>query len=169
MQKMINDLLIYSLLTTRGKDFGEVDCQIILDQVLMNLKVAIDEKGVNITHDPLPTVTADFSQMLQLFQNLISNSIKYRSQNNPKIHISVQKRQKRDKEWLFIVEDDGIGIDPKYAEQIFMIFQRLHRAEYPGIGMGLAICKKIVERHGGRIWMDSQPGRGSKFYFSIPE
>jgi PAS domain S-box-containing protein len=169
MQKMINDLLIYSRLTTRGKDFGEVDCQIILDQVLMNLKVAIDENGVNITHDPLPTVTADFSQLLQLFQNLISNSIKYRSQNKPNIHISVQKRQKRDKEWLFIVEDNGIGIDPKYAEQIFMIFQRLHRAEYPGTGMGLAICRKIVERHGGRIWMDSQPGRGSKFYFTIPE
>jgi PAS domain S-box-containing protein len=169
MQRMVNDLLIYSRLTTRGKDFGEVDCQIILDQVVMNLKVAIEENGVNITHDPLPKLTADYSQLLQLFQNLVSNAIKYRSQNNPKIHISVQKRQKRDKEWLFIVEDNGIGIDPTYAEQIFMIFQRLHRAEYPGTGMGLAICKKIVERHGGRIWMDSQPGRGSKFYFTIPE
>jgi PAS domain S-box-containing protein len=166
MQKMIRGLLTYSRLATRDKRLDQVDCQKVLDQVLMNLKVAVDEGGVKITHDPQPVLNADYSQLLQLFQNLISNAIKYRSQYNPKIHISAKKK---DKEWLFIVEDNGIGIDPKYADQIFMIFQRLHRAEYPGTGMGLAICKKVVERHNGRIWMHSKPGRGSKFYFTIPE
>lgn len=166
MQKMIRDLLTYSRLTTREKDLVEVDCQRILDQVLMNLKVAVDEGGIKITYDPLPVLIADYSQLLQLFQNLISNAIKYHCRDNPQIHISAQKK---DKGWLFIVEDNGIGIDPKYADHIFMIFQRLHRTEYPGTGMGLAICKKVVERHGGRIWMHSKPGRGSKFYFTIPE
>jgi light-regulated signal transduction histidine kinase (bacteriophytochrome) len=166
MQQMINELLTYSRLTTQEKDLEEVDCQILLDQVLMNLKVAVEESGVTITNDPLPVLTADYSQLLQLFQNLISNALKYRGQDNPTIHVSAHKR---DNEWLFAVDDNGIGIDPKYDKHIFMIFQRLHRTEYPGTGMGLAICKKVVERHGGHIWMDSKPGGGSKFYFTLPE
>ncbi len=166
MQTMINELLTYSRLTTRENQLEDVDCQKILDQVLMNLKVAIDESGAEITTDHLPVVTADYSQLLQLFQNLISNSLKYRGQDKPKIHISAQKEYKK---WLFAVEDNGIGIDPNNTEQIFMIFKRLHRAEYHGTGMGLAICKKIVERHGGRMWVDSKIGEGSKFYFTIPE
>lgn len=165
MQKMINELLAYSRLSTREKELEDVDCQKVMDQVLMNLKVAIEESKAEITNDSLPLLTADYSQLLQLFQNLISNAIKYRSHQDPKIHISASKK---DKEWSFSVGDNGIGIDPKYQKRIFMIFQRLHRAEYPGTGMGLAICKKIVERHGGRMWVDSKLGEGSKFCFTIP-
>jgi PAS domain S-box-containing protein len=166
MKKMIRDLLTYSRLTTREKDLAEVDCQRILDQVLMNLKVGIEESKVTITNDPLPVLIADYSQLSHLFQNLISNAIKYRGQDNLKIHISAQKE---DNEWLFTVEDNGMGIDPKYTERIFTIFQRLHGMECPGTGMGLAICKKVVERHDGHIWVDSEVGKGSKFHFTIPD
>jgi PAS domain S-box-containing protein len=165
MQRMINDLLAYSRVGTRGKPFEPTDCQAVLDQVLANLKVAIEESSAMITHDPLPMVMADESQMAQLFQNLINNAIKFRGEASPRVHISAEQKEK---DWVFSVRDNGIGIDPQYHERIFMIFQRLHdRGEYPGTGMGLAICKKIVERHGGRIWVESELGKGSIFYFTI--
>ena len=166
MQRMISDLLAYSRVGTRGKDFEPTDCQALIDQALANLQAAIEESGAVITHEPLPTVIADASQLAQLFQNLIGNAIKFRGEEPPRVHISA--KQKGD-EWVFSVRDNGIGIDPQYAERIFVIFQRLHRRdEYPGTGIGLAICKKIVERHGGRIWVESEPGKGSTFYFTIP-
>jgi len=165
LQRMINDLLAYSRVGTRGKPFQPTDCQAVLNQVLANLKVAIEESSAVITQDPLPMVMADESQMTQLFQNLINNAIKFRGKASPRVHISVEPKET---EWVFSVRDNGIGIDPQYYERIFMLFQSLHsREEYPGTGMGLAICKKIVERHGGRIWVESEPGKGSTFYFTI--
>ncbi len=165
MQTLINDLLTYSRLETRGKTFEPANCQAILDDVLVTLQVTIEESGAIITHGPLPTVQADRIQLFQLFQNLIGNAIKFRGDKPPLIHIEAKPQQKR---WLFSVRDNGIGIEPQYMERIFVIFQRLHsRDKYPGTGIGLAICKKIVERHGGRIWVESQPGKGSTFYFII--
>jgi PAS domain S-box-containing protein len=168
MQKMINDLLSYSRVETRGKPFEAVGCTAILNQALTNLRMAIEETGAMITQDPLPTVMGDESQLVQLFQNLIDNAIKFRREEEPpRIHISAEDRGN---DWFFSVKDNGIGIDPQYNERIFIIFQRLHRREeYPGTGIGLTICKKIVERHGGRVWVDSQPGNGSTFYFTIPK
>lgn len=166
MQKLINDLLSYSRVSTRSQSFELVDCSAVVDNVLANLKVAIEESGAIITYDSLPQVMADATQLRQLFQNLIGNAIKFRNQLSPQIHIGVE--QTNDK-WLFSVRDNGIGIESEYIERIFIIFQRLHsRAEYPGTGIGLAICKKIVERHGGRLWVESEPGIGSTFYFIIP-
>ena len=166
MKKLINDLLAYSRVGTRGKDFKATNCKTVLDRVLDNLQLAIEDSGSVITHDSLPMVLADDLQLMQLFQNLISNAIKFRAKTTPKIHISAKKNNK---EWLFSVRDNGIGIDMQYAERIFGVFQRLHgRGEYTGTGIGLAICKKIVERHGGRIWLNSLPGRGSTFYFTMP-
>jgi len=166
MQQMINDLLAYSRVHTRGRPFEPTDCQAALDRALANLQMAIQESGASITHAPLPTVMADASQLAQLFQNLIGNAIKFRSEAPPRIHIGAQRR---DSEWLLSVHDNGIGIAPQYHERIFVIFQRLHsREEYPGTGIGLAICKRIVERHGGRIWVESEPGKGSTFYFTLP-
>ena len=119
-----------------------------------------------MTHDPLPTVMADERQILHLLQNLLSNAIKFRGPEPPRVHLSAERR---DSDWLFSVRDNGIGIDPQYAERIFVIFQRLHtNAEYPGTGIGLSLCKKIVERHGGRIWMESQLGQGATFFFTLP-
>lgn len=166
MQKLINDLLTYSRLSTHGNDYQSTDCEAVLDFVLTNLQIAIEESGTVVTHDPLPTVMADNSQLGQLFQNLISNAIKFRGEEPPRIHISAEQREK---EWVFSVSDNGIGIDPKSVRRIFEIFQRLHgRVEYPGTGIGLAICKKIVECHGGRIWVESEPEAGAIFYFTIP-
>jgi PAS domain S-box-containing protein len=166
MQALINALLSYSRVGTRGKPFEPTDCAIILDRVLVNLKVAIEESDAVVTHDPLPTVMADGVQLTQVFQNLIANAIKFHGERRPEVHIGAQHT---DAEWLLSVRDNGIGIDPQHYERIFVIFQRLHsREEYPGAGIGLAICKKIVERHGGRIWVESQPGAGSTFYFTIP-
>ncbi|MFH7029184.1 MAG: ATP-binding protein [Heteroscytonema crispum UTEX LB 1556] len=226
MQALINDLLSFSRVSTRAQPFVTVDCNLILERAIANLTIAIEESGVVITHDSLPEVIADATQLTQLFQNLIGNAIKFRSQLSPQIHISAVRGQGRqpDKgdgrgeqgrispppplspsppppnpnasppksrslgrlgseweplaphlplspsQWLFSVRDNGIGIEPQYAERIFVIFQRLHgRGKYPGTGIGLAICKKIVERHGGRIWVESEPGQGSIFYFTIPE
>ena len=167
MEKMINDLLSYSRVETRGKPFEAVGCTAILNQALTNLRMAIEETGAMITQDPLPTVMGAESQLVQLFQNLIDNAIKFRREEPPRIHISAEDRGN---DWFFSVKDNGIGIDPQYNERIFIIFQRLHRREeYPGTGIGLTICKKIVERHGGRVWVDSQPGNGSTFYFTIPK
>ncbi len=166
MQKLINDLLSYSRVSTRGQSFELVNCSAILNNVLANLKVAIEESGAIITYDSLPQIMADATQLRQLFQNLIGNAIKFRNQLPPKIHIGAGQT---DEKWLFSVRDNGIGIESEYIERIFTIFQRLHsRAEYPGTGIGLAICKKIVERHGGRLWVESEPGIGSTFYFIIP-
>jgi len=166
MQTLINDLLAYSRVGTRAKGLESTDCPAVLDQALANLKVAIEQSGAVVTHDPLPTVMADKLQLIQLFQNLIGNAIKFHVEEPPRIHVSAELKGN---EWVFSVRDNGIGIDPQYAERIFVIFQRLHtREEYPGTGIGLAICKKIVERRGGRIWVESQPGTGSTFYFTIP-
>jgi PAS domain S-box-containing protein len=166
MWRLINDLLTYSRVGAWGKEFEPIDCETVLDQSLNNLKVAIEENGAVVTHDPLPTVMADNPQLVQLFQNLIGNAIKFRGKEPPRIHASAGRNGSG---WIFSVRDNGIGIAPEYAERIFVIFQRLHgREEYPGTGIGLAICQKIVERHGGRIWVESEVGRGATFYFTLP-
>ncbi|MCP6762242.1 MAG: PAS domain-containing protein [Fischerella sp. CENA71] len=200
MQILINDLLSFSRVSTRGQPFGVVDCHSALQQAIANLKVAITETHAVITYDqPLPQLIADATQLAQLFQNLISNAIKFRSEQSPQIHIGVAKTDAGDAEsirrgdavnlstiipasphphitassspeWLFWVRDNGIGIEPQYGDRIFIIFQRLHtRDKYPGTGIGLAICKKIVERHGGQIWVESKLGQGTTFYFTIPD
>jgi PAS domain S-box-containing protein len=166
MQRLINDLLAYSRVGTCAKGFEPTDCTAVLDQALANLKAAIEKSGAAVIHDPLPTVMADNLQLIQLLQNLIGNAIKFHVEKPPRIHVAAEQKGN---EWVFSVRDNGIGIDPQYAERIFIIFQRLHtREEYPGTGIGLAICKKIVERGGGRIWVESQLGKGSTFYFTIP-
>ncbi len=168
MQRLINDLLLYSRVGTREKMFEPTDCRAVVEQVIRSLEPAIKETGAAITYGSLPVIMADTMQMEQLFQNLISNAIKFRSETPPEIHISAEKHH-NDK-WKFAVQDNGIGIEAEYAERIFIIFQRLHnRHQYSGTGIGLAVCKKIVERHNGRIWVDSQPGKGSTFYFTIPD
>jgi PAS domain S-box-containing protein len=166
MEGLIRDLLEYSQVDRKGKDFAPVNCSVALQEAINNLRSAIEESGAELSYDLLPTVIADFSHLSRLFQNLISNAIKFRSSESLKIRISA--RQKGD-EWIFSVRDNGIGIDPQFFERIFLIFQRLHTArEYEGTGLGLAICKKIVERHGGQIWVESAQGKGSTFYFTIP-
>lgn len=167
MKQLINDLLAYSRLSTQAKEFEPVDCQAILSQALINLGMAIEESGAVVTHDPLPTILGDSFQIGQLFQNLIGNAIKFRSDLPPRIHLSSKEKENKR---LFSVRDNGIGIEPEYNDRIFIIFQRLHgRGEYPGTGIGLAICRKIVERHGGTIWVESALGKGSTFYFTIPK
>jgi light-regulated signal transduction histidine kinase (bacteriophytochrome) len=166
MQRLISDLLAYSRVGTRGQPFEPVDGEAVFDQVMAGLQLAIEEQGASVTHDPLPTVVADGSQLAQLIHNLVSNAIKCHGEEPPRVHVSAALEGK---EWVFSVRDNGIGIDPHYFDRIFVIFQRLHgRQEYPGTGMGLAICKRIAQRHGGRIWVESQPGQGSTFYFTIP-
>ena len=166
MQKLIDDLLAYSRVGTRAKAFQPADCTAVFDRALANLKAAIETSGTVVTHGPLPAVVHDNLLLVQLFQNLIGNAIKFHVEKPPRIHVSAEQKGE---EWVFAVRDNGIGIDPQYAERIFTIFQRLHTGdEYPGTGIGLAICKKIVERRGGRIWVESQPGTGSTFYFTIP-
>ncbi|HEX9663351.1 MAG TPA: ATP-binding protein [Candidatus Binatia bacterium] len=167
MRVLINDLLTYSRVGTQGKIFAPTDCELILGQALVGLQVVIQESAARVTHDPLPTVMGDDVQLGQLFQNLIGNALKYRNGNAPAVHIGCQRR---DNDWLLSIRDNGIGIDPRFAEKIFVIFQRLHnREQYPGTGIGLAVCKRIVERHGGKIWVESEPGKGSTFYFTLPE
>ncbi len=132
-----------------------------------NLQTLIQESDAVITADPLPVVPTDAAQLTHVFQNLIANAIKFRSERTPEIQVSARRQ---DDAWLFWVRDNGIGIEPQYHERIFVIFQRLHtRTKYPGTGIGLAICKRIVERHGGKIWVESQPGQGSTFYFTLPD
>ncbi|MBE9005032.1 GAF domain-containing protein [Fortiea sp. LEGE XX443] len=209
MQSLINDLLNYSRVTTRGQPFVQVDCATILEQAIANLKLAIEDSHATITHDSLPVIKADRTQLTQVLQNLIGNAIKFRGKLPPRIHIGAVRKDELGEqgknillstqhsalstqhsalntqhsalstqhsalstpnEWLFSVSDNGIGLETQYAERIFVIFQRLHgRSKYPGTGIGLAICKKIIERHGGRIWVESQPGQGSIFYFTIPD
>ena len=166
MQNLIDDLLTFSRVTTQANEFELTDIEVILNRVLTNLSVSIKENSATITHGTLPEIMVDGTQMTQVLQNLINNALKFRSKDNPKIHISASQE---DKYWLFSVKDNGIGIDPKYSERIFEVFKRLHKKrDYPGTGIGLSICKKIVERHGGRIWVDSKLGEGSTFYFNIP-
>lgn len=167
MQQMINDLLTFSRVGTKGKPFKRTDLESIFDRVLANLSISARDCNASITHDPLPTVVADGLQMTQLFQNLVGNAIKFRSKDRPPvIHVSVKRL---DDSWEFAVSDNGIGIEPEYFNRIFIIFNRLHTIdEYPGSGIGLALCKKIVERHEGRIRVESRPGEGSTFSFTVP-
>ena len=167
MQQLINDLLTYSRVGTRGGEFVPTDCNAVVDRVISDLGAAIDEASAEVTRDDLPTISADPMQLGQLFQNLIGNAIKYYRDAPPRVHLSAEREGS---EWRFSVRDNGIGIDPRYSDRIFVIFQRLHgKGEYQGTGIGLSICKKIVERHGGRIWVESEPGKGSTFFFTIPE
>jgi len=166
MQRLIQDLLAYSHVGTKGKDLLETSSEAALQQALINLRGAIEEKGAIVTHDPLPSVLADETQLIQLFQNLVGNAIKYQKPGVPRVHISAAKNG--GKKWIFSVKDNGLGIDSQYLEKIFGMFQRLHkREEFAGTGIGLAICKKIVERHGGSISVESQPGHGSTFRFAL--
>ncbi len=166
MQRLIADLLAYSRIEANKTKFEQTECESLFSQVLHDLRLAIEECGAVVTHGCLPELKADRTQLGQLLQNLIGNAIKYRDSKPPEIHVGC----KRDgKEWLFSVKDNGIGIDRKYAERIFVIFQRLHtREQYSGTGIGLAICRRIVERHGGKIWVESDPGNGATFYFTLP-
>jgi PAS domain S-box-containing protein len=167
MQVLINDLLSYSRVGSREQDLQLVDCKKIVQNVLINLKMSIEQSDAIITYEPLPQVNADPSQLTQLFQNLISNAIKFRHKDPPQIHIGVQST---DGKWLFSVKDNGIGMEVQYLDRIFVIFQRLHgKTEYPGTGIGLAVCKKIIERHGGILWVESEPEHGSTFYFTLPD
>jgi signal transduction histidine kinase len=167
MQTLIRDLLAYSQVETKGKRFAPTNCAEVLEEALFCLHSAIEESGAEVTYDILPNVMADSSQLSRLFQNLIGNAIKFRGRDQPRIHIAAEHRESK---WVFSVRDNGIGIDPGDFDRIFVIFQRLHtREEYDGTGIGLSICKKIIERHGGKFWVESEPGRGSVFYFSIPD
>lgn len=167
MRDLINDLLAYSRVSTHASTLAPIDCNVALSDAMANLTVAIRESGARVTTDRLPTVIADRTQITQLLQNLLGNAIKFRATRAPEIHVGVERNSG---EWRFSVRDNGIGIDSQYSERIFKVFQRLHtRREYPGTGIGLAICKKIVERHGGRIWVTAQPDAGSTFHFTIPD
>ena len=166
MQNLIDDVLAYSKVDLQGANFTLIDANVALQQALTNLQGRIRSTHTEITCDPLPTILADPTQLMQMFQNLIGNAIKFRSERSLKVHI---KAERIEDAWLFSVEDNGIGIDPQFSDRIFVIFQRLHtRDEYPGTGMGLAICKKIAECHRGNIWVESDLNKGATFYFTIP-
>jgi light-regulated signal transduction histidine kinase (bacteriophytochrome) len=166
MQRLIQDLLAYSRVGTKGKELRDTSSEETLGQAIINLRGAIQDSGALVTHDPLPPVMADERQLIQLFQNLVGNAVKYQNPGVPKIHISAAKNG--GKQWIFSVQDNGLGIDSQYFDRIFGMFQRLHkREEFAGTGIGLAICKKIVERHGGNISVESQPGEGSTFRFDL--
>jgi light-regulated signal transduction histidine kinase (bacteriophytochrome) len=169
MQTLINDLLNYSRVATRGKEFELTDTKEILENTMSNLYAAIKESHAEIAHENLPKIMADKRQMIQLFQNLIGNAIKFKKPEvPPKIHIKATKDENKN-EYIFSIQDNGIGIEKQYLERIFIIFQRLHtRDEYDGTGIGLAVSKRIVERHGGSIWVESKPDKGSNFIFTIP-
>ncbi len=166
MRQLVLDLLGYAQAVRADLKVTDVHLEAVLAAAILNLQLAIQSSHANITFDPLPVVSADETQMLRLLQNLISNSIKYHGGEPPRIHLSARQAGP---EWIFSVKDNGIGLDPKYADQIFTVFKRLHGREYPGTGIGLAVCKRIVERHGGRIWVESKVGEGATFYFSLPE
>jgi PAS domain S-box-containing protein len=166
MQRLIQDLLAYSRVGTRGREFKPVEAGKALERALANLQVLVNETQATVDVGPLPAVLADETQLAQLFQNLVGNALKFRGEQPPRVEV---RAEPRGSEWRFSVRDNGIGIDPQYFERIFIIFQRLHgKEEYPGTGIGLAICKKIVERHGGRIGLESQPGQGTTFWFTLP-
>ena len=166
MQRLINDLLLFSRIGTRGKALVQVSSAEALRLAVQNLKLSIEENNAEVTWESLPDIKADGTQLVQLFQNLLGNAIKFHGQEAPRVHIWAEPGQN---EWVFALRDNGIGIDPQHFERIFSLFQRLHeRSSYPGTGIGLAVCKKIVQRHGGRIWLESLPGAGSTFFFTIP-
>ena len=168
MQGLIQDLLAYSRAGTNERKLREVPSENALQKALINLRAAIKQSGAVVTHDALPAVTTDEAQLTQVFQNLVGNAIKYRRAEDPRVHVSAARDDGNG--WTFSVRDNGLGIDPQYFERIFILFQRLHgRDEFEGTGIGLAVCKRIVERMGGRIWVESQPEKGSTFYFALPE
>ena len=167
MEQLIRDLLAFSRVATRGDAFLPADLEDALGQALRNLEASLKSAQAIVAHDPLPTLAVDAGQIRQLFQNLVGNAIKFHGEQPPKIHIAAKRQDGR---WEFSVRDNGIGIEPQYFEKIFQIFQRLHtRKDYPGTGIGLAICKRIVERHGGALWVESELGHGSTFYSSLPD
>jgi light-regulated signal transduction histidine kinase (bacteriophytochrome) len=167
MQGLIDDLLIYSRVGTEGKSFAMIEAGTALSEAEANLRVAIEESGAEIERGRLPRVRGDHSQIVQLFQNLLSNAIKFRRDGEtPRVRISAEREGP---DWMFTVEDNGIGIEPAYVDHVFTIFQRLHAEErYPGTGIGLAVCRKILERHGGRIWVEPRSGEGATFRFTLP-
>jgi two-component system CheB/CheR fusion protein len=166
IEALLKALLAYWEVAERAQDsFASIDCGAVLAKTLGNLQAAIAESGAIVTSGPLPTLVAEEVMLMQLFQNLISNSIKYRSAETPRIHVSAERDAGG---WLFAVRDNGIGIDPQYTERVFGMFKRLHGSDIPGTGIGLAICKKVVERQGGRIWVESEAGKGAAFKFTIP-
>ncbi len=169
MQQIIHDLLEYSTVITSGGEFKPASLENALNEAILNLNVIIESSNAKITHDPLPRIIADKEQMVKLFQNLIENAIKFKKENKPpEIHISVSEDEQNN-EHIFSVTDNGIGLESQYAERIFVIFQKLHTLDkYPGNGMGLAVSKRIIERHGGHIWVESEPQKGATFYFTIP-
>ncbi|MCX6925467.1 MAG: ATP-binding protein, partial [Verrucomicrobia bacterium] len=167
MEKLISDLLTFSRIGTRDSDFGPADLNLVVSDALDNLRASINAARAKVTTDDLPTLPVNASQMTRLFQNLIGNALKFRGERLPEIHVGVQKQNGR---CIISVRDNGIGIGPQHFDRIFQIFQRLHtRKSYPGTGIGLAVCKRIVERHGGTIWVESQPGEGSTFHLSLPQ
>ena len=168
MQALIRDLLAYSRAGTDGKALCKVSGKDALQGALTNLRITIEQSGAVVSYDSLPTINANQTLLTQVFQNLVGNAIKYRSAEAPRVHVSAEKNAHN--EWIFSVRDNGLGIDPQYFERIFVLFQRLHgRNEFEGTGIGLTICKKVLERMGGRIWVESQPEQGSTFYFALPE
>ena len=168
MQQLIQDLLAFSRVGSKGKTLRETSSQGAFEHAVRNLRGSIEDSGAVVTHDPMPMVLADEVQLTQLFQNLVGNAIKYQAPGIPKVHVGATMTGENC--WTFSVGDNGLGIDPQYFERIFGMFQRLHkREEFAGTGIGLAICKKIVERHGGTISVQSQPGHGSTFSFTLSE
>jgi light-regulated signal transduction histidine kinase (bacteriophytochrome) len=168
MQGLIRDLLAYSRAGATPKPFRRISSEDAFREALTDLSASVEESGAVMTHDALPEITGDDRQLIQVFQNLVGNAIKYRSAEVPHVHVSATKGS--GDEWIFSVRDNGLGIDPQYFDRIFVLFQRLHgQGEFEGTGIGLAVCKKLLERMGGRIWVESQPGMGSNFCFALPE
>jgi signal transduction histidine kinase len=166
MQALLLGLLEYARVGSKGKEFEPVSFEEVFGETAANLKIRIEELGARLTHGPLPVVMGERIQLIQLLQNLFANALKFHGPEKPEVRLTARKKGK---EWIFECQDNGIGIDPKYFERIFIVFQRLHtREEYEGMGVGLAVCRKIVERHGGRIWVESKIGKGSRFYFTLP-
>ncbi|MGE5148243.1 MAG: sensor histidine kinase [Candidatus Eiseniibacteriota bacterium] len=166
MQNLINDLLAYSRAGQKRREFTPTNCNAVADAVCQGLKAAIDDAGATVDVELLPTVMGDSIQLGQVFQNLIGNALKFRGERTPVVRVRAERREGQ---WLFSIADNGIGMAPEHTDRIFLIFQRLHsQSDYPGTGIGLAVVKKIVERHGGRIWVESEPGKGSTFFFTMP-
>ena len=165
MRNLVEDLLQFSRLETEARAFEACDCNSLVEEAANNLLAAVEESGARIEREGLPTVLGDRAQLVQLLQNLLANAVKFRGDAPPEVHVSAKRK---DDEWVFSVEDNGIGIDPKQSQEIFKLFHRL-QPELPGTGIGLALCQRIVERHGGRIWVESRPGQGSTFLFTLPE